>query len=42
MYNTPPTWGIYMAGLTFKWLKQQKEGNLTGVAAMEARNIAKA
>lgn len=42
MYNTPPTWGIYMAGLTFQWLKQQKEGNLTGVAAMEARNIAKA
>ena len=42
MYNTPPTWGIYMAGLTFKWLKQQQEGNLTGVAAMEARNIAKA
>ena len=42
MYNTPPTWGIYMAGLTFKWLKQQTEGTLTGVAAMEARNIAKA
>ncbi|MDL5036648.1 3-phosphoserine/phosphohydroxythreonine transaminase [Comamonas sp. Y6] len=42
MYNTPPTWGIYMAGLTFKWLKEQKEGDLTGVAAMEARNIAKA
>jgi phosphoserine aminotransferase len=20
MYNTPPTWGIYMAGLTFQWL----------------------
>ena len=37
MYNTPPTYGIYMAGLVFKWLK--KNG---GVAAMERTNIAKA
>ena len=37
MYNTPPTYGIYIAGLTFQWLKSQG-----GVAAMEARNIAKA
>lgn len=37
MYNTPPTWGIYMAGLVFQWLKQQG-----GVAALEQRNIAKA
>jgi len=42
MYNTPPTWGIYMAGLTFQWLKKQRVGALSGVAAMEARNIAKA
>ncbi len=42
MYNTPPTWGIYVAGLTFQWLKRQTEGSLTGVAAMEHRNIAKA
>ena len=42
MYNTPPTWGIYIAGLTFQWLKRQTEGGLTGVAAMEERNIAKA
>ena len=42
MYNTPPTYGIYMAGLTFQWIKAQREGDLTGVAAMEARNIAKA
>jgi phosphoserine aminotransferase len=42
MYNTPPTWGIYIAGLTFQWLLEQKEGELSGVAAMEARNIAKA
>ncbi|GAD21985.1 3-phosphoserine/phosphohydroxythreonine transaminase [Acidovorax sp. MR-S7] len=42
MFNTPPTWGIYVAGLTFQWLKRQREGDATGVAAMEARNIAKA
>ncbi len=37
MYNTPPTFAIYMAGLTFQWLKRQG-----GVAAMEQRNLAKA
>jgi len=37
MYNTPPTYAIYMAGLVFQWLKRQG-----GVAAMEARAIAKA
>ena len=37
MYNTPPTYGIYIAGLVFQWLK--KNG---GVAAMEQTNIAKA
>ena len=37
MYNTPPTYGIYMAGLIFQWLKAQG-----GVAEMEQRNIAKA
>ncbi len=42
MYNTPPTWGIYVAGLTFQWLLHQTEGNLVGVAAMEQRNAAKA
>jgi phosphoserine aminotransferase len=42
MYNTPPTWGIYVAGLTFQWLLQQTEGALRGVEAMEQRNIAKA
>jgi phosphoserine aminotransferase len=42
MYNTPPTWGIYVAGLTFAWLLEQKEGDLEGLAAVEARNIAKA
>jgi phosphoserine aminotransferase len=42
MYNTPPTYSIYMAGLTFQWLKRQTEGALTGVAAIEKRNKAKA
>ncbi|MEI8170412.1 MAG: 3-phosphoserine/phosphohydroxythreonine transaminase [Rhodoferax sp.] len=37
MYNTPPTYSIYVAGLVFQWLKRQG-----GMAAMEARNIAKA
>ncbi|MDP2015758.1 3-phosphoserine/phosphohydroxythreonine transaminase [Hydrogenophaga sp.] len=41
MYNTPPTFSIYMAGLTFQWLKRQTEGGRSGVAAMEQRNIAK-
>ena len=37
MYNTPPTYSIYIAGLVFQWLKRQG-----GVAAMEQKNIAKA
>jgi phosphoserine aminotransferase len=37
MYNTPPTYAIYIAGLVFQWLKRRG-----GVAAMEAQNIAKA
>jgi phosphoserine aminotransferase len=37
MYNTPPTYGIYIAGLVFQWLK--KRG---GLQAMEAHNAAKA
>ncbi|MEX0960239.1 MAG: 3-phosphoserine/phosphohydroxythreonine transaminase [Burkholderiales bacterium] len=37
MYNTPPTYGIYIAGLVFQWLKRKG-----GLAAMEQENIAKA
>ena len=37
MLNTPATYGIYVAGLVFKWLKQ-----LGGLAEIERRNIAKA
>ena len=36
MYNTPPTYAIYIAGLVFAWLKRQG-----GIAAIEARNVAK-
>jgi len=42
MYNTPPTWGIYIAGLTFQWLLSQRERTASGIAAMELRNMAKA
>ncbi len=37
MYNTPPTYSIYIAGLVFQWLKQHG-----GITAMEQRNIVKA
>lgn len=32
MYNTPPTFAVYLAGLVFQWLKQQ--GGLDGMAAL--------
>ena len=37
MYNTPPTYGIYMAGLVFQWVKAQG-----GVAEMDRRAAEKA
>lgn len=37
MYNTPPTFGLYLAGLVFSWLKSQG-----GLAAMEIVNRRKA
>ena len=37
MFNTPPTYAIYLAGLVFRWLKAQG-----GVAGIEARNVDKA
>ena len=42
MYNTPPTYPWYLAGVVFQWIKRQREGDLTGLAAIEARNVAKA
>ncbi len=37
MYNTPPTYGIYIAGLVFQWIKRNG-----GLAAMHQRNQEKA
>ena len=37
MLNTPPTFSLYLAGLTFKWLRKQG-----GLAAIEKVNVAKA
>jgi len=37
MYNTPPSYAIYIAGLVFRWLKEQG-----GLAGMEQINIRKA
>ncbi len=37
MYNTPPTYAIYIAGLVFNWIQAQG-----GLAAMAAHNAAKA
>ncbi|MCK6426937.1 MAG: 3-phosphoserine/phosphohydroxythreonine transaminase [Burkholderiaceae bacterium] len=37
MYNTPPTYGIYIAGLVFQWIRAQG-----GVAEMERRAVEKA
>jgi len=37
MYNTPPTWAIYVAGLVFDWI-----ASLGGLEGMQQRNRAKA
>jgi phosphoserine aminotransferase len=37
LYNTPPTFAVYVAGLVFQWLLETG-----GLAAAEKRNIAKA
>ncbi len=37
MFNTPPTYAIYIAGLVFKWLRDRG-----GLVVMERENIAKA
>src|SRR4030095_10620327 len=37
MLNTPATYAMYIAGLVFKWIKQQG-----GLAALEQKNIEKA
>ena len=39
MLNTPPTYAIYIAGLVFKWLKEQ--GGLSAMAAINERKARK-
>ena len=39
MYNTPPTYAWYLAGLVFQWVKQQ--GGLSAMAAINERKAAK-
>jgi phosphoserine aminotransferase len=39
MYNTPPTYSWYLAGLVFKWLKRQ--GGLGAMGAINARKSKK-
>ncbi|KPV40166.1 hypothetical protein AN478_08510 [Thiohalorhabdus denitrificans] len=39
LYNTPPTYGIYIAGLVFEWLKEQ--GGLEAMAELNQRKANK-
>ena len=39
MYNTPPTYGWYLAGLVFAWIKEQ--GGLTKMAEINERKAGK-
>ena len=39
LYNTPPTFGIYILGLTMKWLKSQ--GGLPGIKQINERKAGK-
>lgn len=39
MYNTPPTYSLYMAGLVFQWIKDL--GGLTGMAEINKRKADK-
>lgn len=42
MYNTPPTFAIYVAGLVFQWVKGLGYAGKQGLAAIEQRNVDKA
>ncbi|MBI3349223.1 MAG: 3-phosphoserine/phosphohydroxythreonine transaminase [Burkholderiales bacterium] len=42
MYNTPPTFAIYVAGLVFQWVKGFDYAGKRGLAAVEQRNVDKA
>ncbi len=39
MYNTPPTYGLYLAGLVFAWL--EKQGGLEAIGAINQRKAEK-
>ena len=39
MYNTPPTYGLYLAGLVFEWIKGK--GGLTGMGEINRRKAEK-
>ena len=39
LYNTPPTFGVYLLGLTMQWLKSL--GGLAGIAAINERKAGK-
>jgi phosphoserine aminotransferase len=38
LWNTPPTFGVYMVGLVARWLQEE----IGGLQAMQERNVAKA
>jgi phosphoserine aminotransferase len=42
MFNTPPTFGIYVCGLVFQWALGFEYAGLRGLAAIERHNIDKA
>jgi phosphoserine aminotransferase len=39
LYNTPPTWGIYIFGETMKWVKRMGKENLFRLNAEKAQKI---
>ena len=39
LYNTPPTWGIYIFGETMKWVKRMGKENLFRLNAEKAKKI---
>ncbi len=39
LYNTPPTWGIYIFGETMKWVKKMGRENLFKLNAAKAQKI---
>ena len=42
MFNTPPTYAIYLAGLVFEWALRFEYAGQRGLAALEAQNRDKA